>query len=123
MRFASINHSVIQITIAHFHIYMKIGLIREACVVQTAVFEVAIFKVDFARCQKFTEVNYLLLKIAIEKVKTLLMTQNCNTSQIKVVDCYYRQVFLYCYQMFKLELCQSLSAHFDLVLETFHLVE
>ena len=48
MRFAPIDHGVIQIAVAHFNVNVQICLVRKTRVVQTTAFEVAVFEVDFA---------------------------------------------------------------------------
>lgn len=94
MRLASVDHRVVQIAVAHFYLYVQVSLIRKACVVQTTVLKVAIFEVDFAGCKQLTEIDYFLLQVTVHEVETLLMTQDCNTAQIKVIYRYYGEMLL-----------------------------
>ena len=50
MRFASIDHRIVQITITHFHVDVQVCLVRKAGVVQAAALEVTILEVDFTGC-------------------------------------------------------------------------
>lgn len=48
MLLATVNHRVVQVAVAHFHIDMKISLIRKSRVVETTTLKVAIFEENFA---------------------------------------------------------------------------
>ena len=65
VRFAPIDHGVIQIAVAHFNVYVQICLVRKTRVVQTTAFEVAVFEVDFAWREQLAEVEDFFLKVAV----------------------------------------------------------
>ena len=48
MLLATINHRVVQVTVPHIYIVMKVSLVWKSCVVEAAALKVAVFKENFA---------------------------------------------------------------------------